>query len=366
MVILVDGVTAVRVGSLLRSFKQHPKNKGNMQGLFGNAAVAISVAVRGGGAFSFASGQVAGAAVTGCYVLWAAHMPWRFGFDRAIARRLMSFGIPLALALGVQAVLLNVDYLLVGRILGATALGFYLLAFNISSWAPGVIGGAIFWVSVPSFSRLSEEEGALSPAVHRSVTLLVTCVLPIGFLTAILAPSLVESLYGPEWGPSVPVVRFLIVLGVVRMLTQFAIDVLVGTGATRAALWFNLAWVVVVVPALVIGTRLGGIRGTAISHAVVATLVAVPLALLALRRVGVHLRPMTVMLIRPLIAAAVGAGACAIVAQKTSGSNLVQLAAAGTFGLLVYTAIVLPPEQRRRWIGKTIPLRAASQANEVS
>lgn len=366
MVILVDGVTAVRAGSLVRSFQQHRITIGNVLGLLANAAVAISLALHGAGALSFAGGQVAGAAVTGCYIMWAARMPWRFGFDRAIARRLMAFGIPLALALGVEAVLLNADYLLVGRIMGATALGFYLLAFNISSWAPGVIGTAIRWVSVPSFSRLSEEDGALSPAVHRSVTLLVTCVLPIGFLTAILAPSLIGLLYGTEWLPSAPVLRFLIILGVVRMVTQLAIDILTGTGATRAALWFNLAWAVVLVPALVIGTRLDGIRGAAISHAVVAALVAVPLALVALRRVGVHLRPMPAMLIRPLVAATAGAGVCAIVAQQTTGSKLVQLLAAGTLGLLAYVMIVLPPEQRRRWIGRTSPLSPATQANEVS
>jgi O-antigen/teichoic acid export membrane protein len=351
MVILVDGVTAVRAGSLLRTFQQHRITIANFLGLFVTAAVAISLAVHGVGALSFAGGQVAGAVVTGGLVLWSAHMPWRFGFDRAVARRLMHFGVPLALALGVEAVLLNVDYVLVGRIAGATALGLYLLAFNISSWAPGVIGTAIRWVSIPSFSRLSEEDGALAPAVQRSMASLVTGVLPIGFLTAVLATGLVDLLYGTTWGPSAPVLRFLIVLGVVRMVTQLALDVLAGAGATRAALWVSLGWVTVLVPALVIGTRTDGIRGTAVAHALVATFVAVPLALAALRRIGVPLLPIGRSLIRPLIGAAVGAAACATVAQLTTGSDVVQLAAAGSVGLLAYLLIVLRSEQRRQWGG---------------
>ena len=354
MVILVDGLTAVRAGSLLRTFQQHRITVGNFLGLLANAVVAISLAVHGTGALSFAGGQVAGAVVTGAFVLWSAHMPWRFGFDRAVARRLMHFGLPLALALGVEAVLLNVDFILVGRIVGATALGFYLLAFNISGWAPGVIGTAIRWVSVPSFSRLSEEDGALSPAVQRSITLLVTGVLPIGFLTAVLAPALIELLYGTEWAPSAPVLRFLIVLGITRMVTQLALDILAGAGATRAALWLNLGWVAPLVPALVIGTRVDGIRGTAVAHALVATLVALPLGLVALRHVGVDLRPIAVTLVRPLIAAAVGAACCAIVAHLTTGSELVQLAAAGSVGLLIYVVVVLPSEQRRRLSGHAL------------
>jgi O-antigen/teichoic acid export membrane protein len=361
MVILVDGVTAVRAGSLVRTFQQHRITIANFLGLLVNAAVAISLAVHGVGALSFAAGQVAGAVVIGVFVLWSTHMPWRFGFDRAIARRLMQFGLPLALALGVESVLLNVDFILVGRLVGATALGFYLLAFNISGWAPAVLGTAIRWVSIPSFSRLSEEDGALAPAVHRSIASLVTAVLPIGFLTAVLAATLIEFLYGTGWAPSAPALRFLIVLGVVRMVTQLVLDILAGAGATRAALWLNLGWVIALVPALVIGTQTDGIRGTAVAHALVATFVALPLALAALSRLGVPLVPIARGLVRPLLGAAVGAVSCAVVAHVTPESDLFQLVLAGGAGLLTYAVIVFPSEQRRRWIGYAIgviPARA--------
>jgi O-antigen/teichoic acid export membrane protein len=352
LVMIVDGVTAVRAGYLVRTFQQHRITTGNLLGLIANATVAISLAVYGVGAMSFAAGQVTGAAVTGAFVLWSAHMPWRFGFDRAVARRLMTFGIPLAMALGIEAILLNADYVIVGRTLGATALGFYLLAFNISGWAPGVLGTAIRWVSIPSFSRLSEEEGALAPAVHRSVTMLVTAVLPIGFLTAVLALPLIELLYGTEWAPSAPVLRFLIVLGIARMLTQLALDILTGAGATRATLWFNLGWAVVLVPALIVGTRAEGTRGAAIAHALVALVVALPLAFAALRRIGVSLLPIARGLIRPLLAAAVGSAACAVVRDVVPGPVVSQLAAAGVVGLAAYTVLVVPAEQRRQLITK--------------
>jgi PST family polysaccharide transporter len=352
MVMLVDGVTAVRAGYLLRTFQQHRITTGNLLGLIANAAVAISLAASGVGAMSFAAGQVTGAAVTGAFVLWSAHMPWRFGFDRVVARRLMTFGIPLAMALGVEAILLNADYVIVGRTLGATALGFYLLAFNISSWAPGVLGTAIRWVSIPSFSRLSEKEGALAPAVQRSVTMLVTAVLPIGFLTALLALPLIELLYGTEWAPSAPVLRFLIILGIARMLTQLALDILTGAGATRATLWFNLGWAVALVPALIIGTRAEGTRGAAIAHALVALVVALPLAFAALRRIGVSLLPIARGLIRPLLAAAAGATACAVVRDVVPGAVVSQLVATGAAGLATYAVLVVPAEQRRQLITK--------------
>jgi PST family polysaccharide transporter len=352
IVMLVDGVTAVRAGYLLRTFQQRRITMGNLLGLIANAAVAISLAVYGVGAMSFAAGQVTGAAITGAFVLWTAHMPWRFGFDRAVARRLMTFGVPLAMALGLEAILLNADFVIVGRTLGVTALGFYLLAFNISSWAPGVLGTAIRWVSIPSFSRLSEEEGALAPAVHRSVTMLVTAVLPIGFLTAVLALPLIELLYGTDWVPSAPVLRFLIILGVARMLTQLALDILTGAGATRATLWFNLGWAVALVPALIVGTRADGARGAAIAHALVALVVALPLAFAALRRIGVTLLPIARGLVRPLLAAAAAAALCTIVRDLFSAAVFAQLATAGVVGLATYALLVIPAEQRRQLIAQ--------------
>jgi PST family polysaccharide transporter len=366
MVMLVDGLTAVRAGWLLRTFQQHRITTGNLLGLAANAAVAISLAVSGVGAMSFAAGQVTGAAVTGAFVLWSAHMPWRFGFDRAVARRLMTFGIPLAFALGLEAILLNADYVIVGRVLGATALGFYLLAFNISSWAPGVIGTAIRWVSIPSFSRLSEEEGALAPAVHRSVTMLVTAVLPIGFLTALLALPLIEFLYGTAWTSSAPVLRFLIILGIARMLTQLAFDILTGAGATRATLWCNLGWAVALVPALIIGTRSDGARGAAIAHALVALLVALPLAFAALRRIGVTLLPIARGLARPLLAAAVAAALCALARHLTPGPVFVQLTIVGIVGLVTYAAIAVPAEQRRQLIGRAHELSSRRGAKALA
>jgi len=365
-VMIVDGVTAVRVGSLLRSFQQHRITTANIFGLAANAAVAIPLALWGAGAMSFAAGQVAGAVVTACVVLRAARMPWRFGFDRTIAKSLMRFGVPLAVALGVEAVLLNADYIVVGRVTGATALGFYLLAFNVSSWAPGVIGTAIRWVSVPSFSRLSENEGDLSPAVQRSVTVLFAVVLPIAILTAVLAPEIIGLLYGDNWAPSAPVLRFLIVLGAVRMFAQLTVDILIGVGVTRSALWLNLGWTVALVPALVIGANRDGIRGAGIAHALVALGIALPLAVVILRRAGVQLRPMWSTLVRPTVAGLLATVVCVVVAALVGDSHLVKLIAAGGITLIVYTAIVVPQDSRRRWAGHVTALVTGVRTREAS
>src|SRR5690606_25419137 len=96
-VILVEAVTAVRSAVLMREFAQDRLAAANLAGFAVNATVAISLAAAGAGAYSFAWGQLGGAIVTGAVIVRLARMPWRFGFDRAIAARLLRFGLPSAL-----------------------------------------------------------------------------------------------------------------------------------------------------------------------------------------------------------------------------------------------------------------------------
>ncbi len=99
-----------------------------------------------------------------------ADLPIKFGFDREITKKLLKFGLPLAVSLGIESVLLNADFVIVGNVLGVVALGYYLLAFNVSNWVPGLIGTAVRYVSIPSFSRLAEQDSeALALGVRRSV-----------------------------------------------------------------------------------------------------------------------------------------------------------------------------------------------------
>ena len=349
LVIVVDGITAVRVAALLRRFEQDRLTKANVAGMLASAAVALPLGFAGAGAYSFAAGQLIGSVVTGAFVFKMANLPTRLRLDREITKKLLKFGLPLAASLGIEAALLNADFVIVGNVLGVVALGFYLLAFNVSSWVPGLIGTAVGYVSIPSFSRLAEHDSeALAMGVRRSVPLLVTAVLPIAVVMATLAPQLVDFLYGDKWGPSAVALRCLTVLMVVRMLTSLARDILMGLGSTRPIVWLNAGWAVALVPALWVGTHLDGIRGAAIAHGVVGVFVALPLAVSALRLAGVSLVPTLPALVRPTIGAAIAAAVIMLIDSVVSGSSFVQLLVAGGAGLIVYCLVVVPLQQFRK------------------
>jgi O-antigen/teichoic acid export membrane protein len=349
---VIDGITAVRSAALMRRFQQDKLIRANVAGFLVQAPVAIVLAMNGAGPYSFVVAQLAGAVVTGGLVFAFAKVRFELGFDREVGRKLLRFGFPLAASLGVEAILVNADYVIVGRLLGTTALGFYLLAFNVSGWVPSIITTGVRYVSVAGFSRLAEEEGSLEAGARRSIPIMVALVVPITVLTAILSPDLVAFLYGGTWAPAAPVLRFLMILMAARVLTSFAFDILTSAGATRATFWLNLGWAATLIPTLIISTHLDGIRGTAIGHALVGMIVAVPLSIVLLERAGVRLALAGPALLRPLVGAAVAAAVCLLVLQIVPDVPLARLVAAGGTGLLAYLIVVVPREALMRRMPK--------------
>ena len=144
-----------------------------------------------------------------------------------------------------------------GHVLGTVVLGFYLLAFNISSWVPGLVGAAVRYVSIPVFSRFAEgETETFSLGVQRALPLLVAFVAPVAAVMVTLSPALIHVLYGAHWAPAADALRFLAFVMVARMFTALVFDIQTGLGNTKVTVGLNLVWLVALLPALWIGAHL--------------------------------------------------------------------------------------------------------------
>jgi PST family polysaccharide transporter len=277
---------------------------------------------------------------------WAPFRP-RPGFDRAIARKMLAFGLPLAGASLIDYVLLNADYMIIGRTLGPIALGFYLLAYNLSNWPSSLLTEAVRKVSFVSFHELSEEPERLAAAFRRSFVLLVTLAIPLVLGLAILTNPLIDIIYGDNWSRSARVLQFLAILGGARVAIALVFDLLVGVGRSASALRLKILWCVALIPALEIGVRNGGIRGVAIAHAVVVLGVALPSFLAATRGLRIDLAGIARDLLRPAVGGALAAAAT-VLAIEPFTSPLLQLLVGGAVLVITYVLTQQPRELRRQ------------------
>jgi PST family polysaccharide transporter len=246
----------------------------------------------------------------------------------------------------------DADFLIVSRALDQAAVGLYLLAFNVSNWPVSIGIEAIRRVSIVSFTRLEGNTGALASGFVTAFTTLGRVSLPLLVVLGVLAEPLVTSLYGETWGRSAAVLELLVVLSGARMAIGLVFDVLVAVGATRRTLALQVVWLAAVVVALHVGVEVGGLRGVAVAHAVVAAGIALPLFLGALRRVaGVPWLDAVGPLARPLLAAGV-AGVAGLAVRGVVSGPVLALVLGGPAVLFTYTALALRRDDLaalRRW-----------------
>jgi lipopolysaccharide exporter len=334
--VLLAGTFAVPNSQLVRDFKQSKIFLANAISFVPSTVVLIVLAQSGSGAMAFAWSRVVGQFFIGCVLIIAAPRYYRPGLARSALSVILRFGIPLAGANFVNYVLLNVDYAFVGHLLGAAALGIYLLAFTVASWPYGVLGGVINSVSMPAFSRVKQDPVLLKNAMATALRGVSLIVLPMCGMTIALARPLVLTLYGAKWAAAANVLMILSVYGAVFMACLLFANMLTSLGRTKLLLILQLIWIGTLVPAMALGVHQDGIVGAAYAHVAVIVPIVLPSYLLALKRVtGVHLTALGKASLPAVLASSAAAVAARGVASQFS-SPLAQLVAGLVTGGVIY------------------------------
>lgn len=349
VMVIIDGLAAVPSSLLSRAFQQGRIAVGELLGLVASVGVSIYLAVEGYGAWSLAWGQVAGNGVTLIVLFFLAQPLPRPGYDPAVARRLATFGIPLALSTLVEQGVLNADYVIIGAVLGVKPLGIYLLAFNISSWPISVITRAVRRVSIVAFSKLSEQRDRLTESFVNTLSVMIGLGALVAILLSTLAGAVVETVYGAKWLDAATPLRLLALLGVVRVAVMYMFDLMIGDGRSRTVLRLQTLWLLVLVPALLVGTYTDGTRGTAIAHLAVTSIVVLPLFVLALRPSGIRPGPVMAAWIRPA-AASVPAFLTTLGVASLVDHPALEVLLAGSAGFVVFVAAWVPSNSSLRWV----------------
>ncbi|HQZ33461.1 MAG TPA: oligosaccharide flippase family protein [Ilumatobacteraceae bacterium] len=334
--------------ALQRRFRQDLLTLSELAGLVVDFSVTILLAATNHGAWSLVWGSLAGQVARSVASQLLARVRPRFGFDRQIARELIRVSGPFALASFVGAALLNVDYLLVGNILGPAAVGLYLIAFNVSSWPTSLVGAAVRGVAVPGFAQLTDRGGDVAATFSKALVLLAAAGIPFVTLLAVAPESVITGLYGDQWGAGAGALRFLAVLALVRLLGGLADDVLFALGRSSWILAKNTIWMVALAPAIVVGAHADGLRGVGIAQAAVALVVVVPTLVVMIARL--RLWHPSALLIVKMAPGAVLAGVCGwMVDNNLDGSAFARAAASGVVILGVFALTLLPFRQQLRF-----------------
>jgi O-antigen/teichoic acid export membrane protein len=257
-----------------------------MAGTFVGGTVGIVVAFAGYGAWAIITQQLAIAFVSTA-LLWA-FSPWRprLAFSLASLRSLGGFS---ANVFGTRVLFyLNrkLDHMLIGRFLGASALGAYAVAYNVMLMPLSRIAQPVVEVLFPAMSRIQDDRPRMAAMWLRANRLIGAISIPAMVGLMLVAPEFVATLFGERWEDAVPVIQILAWVGLLQSLQRLNSAVLLACDRSATLLRYSVVVLAASVAAFVAGLN-WGIVGVAAAYAVSSTLVEPYYAWLTARAVGV-------------------------------------------------------------------------------
>jgi len=301
------------------------------------AVVAIALVTEGHGVMALVVGQIVQASLT-MVLAWVVHPPVLPGWNLDDAKGLLSYGGPYAGANLLELVQLNIDYLIVSRVLGGEALGQYSLAFRLA-FMPYLM--VVVVMSGAAFPYLCRQRGTeLGRAAVTVMTASLTLVAPICLGLALFADDLV--LLGDKWEPGVPVVAWLALYAALLSVGQLVQTSLNAAGRPAVSMGLRLCHLLLLLGALLLVAR-HGITVVAVGQVIVAAVMSlVALVLARLYVTGFSLRRL-VSSLRPAAAGVVAMTAVVLAVRRVLGltePSLAGLVVVGAAGVLAYAATV--------------------------
>jgi PST family polysaccharide transporter len=215
--------------------------------------------------------------------------PLGLTLNRHSLKKLVFYGGGFTVANIFNFTALSADNLIVGRILGAGALGIYSRAFSMMDTTNGLLGGVLNAVFFPAVARIQNDRQQLAGALRRGLTLSGVVFLPVCVASIILAPELVRILLGPKWTGVVLPFRIL-AAGMYFRLGFITSEILArGSGRVYSNAWRQGLYALLVVLAAWNGCR-WGVTGVAFFVTIVIILNFFAMLQLALKITGLSVK----------------------------------------------------------------------------
>lgn len=158
----------------------------------------------------------------------------------------------------------NIDYLIIGRLLGPKPLGFYTLAYQLVIFPLTKINPIITKVAFPVFSKIQHDDSRMKRGYCQAVhyTSLLSFPMLAGML--VVAPEFIRLVYGAKWITSILVLQLLCAVGVLKSLGNLTGSIFLAKGRPDIGFYRSICKVILISIAVVIGAN-WGIVGVAVA-----------------------------------------------------------------------------------------------------
>ena len=156
------------------------------------------------------------------------------------------------------------DTLIVGNILGAVVLGYYVMAYQISQWPVDILGRIVGRVAFPVFSRLQEDTSRLNRAFDQVLQIQLLFLVPVVVALFLFSPLIIPVLLGSAYTPSIVILQAMILIIVGRGMSHLLDPFIIGAGYVSFASKVKIFETSVFLISVWYGVHNFGVEGAAI------------------------------------------------------------------------------------------------------
>lgn len=274
--------------------------------LAGSVAV-VTFALLGFGVWSLVFQGMCSTVVATC-ILWSISK-WRprRALKWGAVQDLIRFSAPLLGFSSINYWARKADDMLIGKRMGAAAVGMYDRAYGTMMMPLNEVSGALGRVMFPALSRMKDDKARVKAYYLRTVSIIAVITFPMMLFLFVLADPIVYVLYGPKWAPSVGVLKILSFVAMFQSIGTTVGWIYQSQGRTDVMFRWGAVASVLIIASLVLGVWIGTLEAVAVCYAIMTMgILSYPQFAIPGRLIG--------MKVREVVGAVAGVLACAAVA----------------------------------------------------
>ncbi len=307
--------------------------------------IVFGMAWAGYGVWALVSGVIATVVVQGLAAFWFAGWCPGLHLGGRRWREMLRYGLA---TLGSRVCLTlyqdMADIVILGKVAGAVAVGFYSTAKQIASLPSEKIGTVVSQIAAPVMASFQEDRVALRATFFRGIRVVAWITFPMGAGLMLVGRDLVELALTDKWRSLTPTLYPLCVYAIVRSVDMLLTCVLLARYREHALFRYQLALLVTMPLGFWAGSTLGGGLGAAMAWVVIYPVVVLFMARDALVAIGASWSALAAELWPPTVATLTLAAA--VLASESwlplwrGESSLAKLALTGLVAAMAYGAVL--------------------------
>lgn len=265
--LLLAAMTTVPRALLQRRMDFHGDSRASVFGALGGALAAIGAAATSLGVWALVLQSLVASLLTLLFTLIRASWWPRLVFSWSSIRGLVKFSTGVLGSNMLGYATRHADNLLIGRVLGSSALGYYSLAYRLMLFPLSQVSETIGKVMFPALANLRDDLARFRQAYLLSIGGIATITFPMMLGLLAVVDEFILVAFGAAWLPMRRVLAVFCLVGMIQSIGTTVGTIYLSTGRVRRLFVVSLCFTPVFIASFVVGLA-WGLEGVAVAYGI--------------------------------------------------------------------------------------------------